>query len=123
MLVESGIKWRIVIISACYSGGFIEPLKDAHTMVVTAAQSDRMSFGCSNESDSTYFGDAFFNQALRNTTSFLGAFEEAKAGIAEREKREGMSPPSNPQIFIGDAMAEKMKRFEAELIARRNKAQ
>jgi len=26
MLQDSGIKWRVVVVSACYSGGFIEPL-------------------------------------------------------------------------------------------------
>src|SRR5208283_3297530 len=28
MLDDAGIKWRIVVVSACYSGGFIDPLKD-----------------------------------------------------------------------------------------------
>ena len=27
-LDESGIRWRVIIISACYAGGFVEPLRD-----------------------------------------------------------------------------------------------
>lgn len=118
MLVESGIKWRVIVISACYSGSFIAPLEDEYTMVITAAQADRTSFGCGNESDFTYFGDAYFNEALRNTSSFIDAFEQAKISIAEREKKEHMSPPSNPQIFVGRAIAGKLKQFDSELAAR-----
>ncbi len=58
-LSESGIKWRVIIISACYAGGFIDALRDPQTIVITAAASDRTSFGCSNDRDLTYFGEAF----------------------------------------------------------------
>lgn len=119
MLVESGIKWKVIVVSACYSGGFIAPLKDDHSLVMTAAQADRSSFGCSNEADFTYFGDAYFNRALRENDSFLTAFDQAKSAIARREKREGMSPPSNPQIAVGTAMMEKLRKFEEEIAARR----
>src|ERR1700733_14706176 len=36
-LGESGIKWRVIIISACYAGGYIESLKNPRTIVITAA--------------------------------------------------------------------------------------
>ena len=36
-LNDSGVKWKIVVISACFSGGYIEPLKDDHSLIVTAA--------------------------------------------------------------------------------------
>jgi hypothetical protein len=119
MFQESGIKWKIVIVSACYSGGFIEPLKDDYTIVITASQADRTSFGCGNGSDSTYFGDAYFNQALRKEDSLTEAFRRAKLLVEERERKEGVRPPSNPQIFVGPAIAEKMKGFEQELGIRR----
>ena len=60
LLDESGIKHRVVVVSACYSGGFIEPLKNDDTLVITAAAADKVSFGCSNEADFTYFGRAYF---------------------------------------------------------------
>ncbi len=60
------------MVSACYAGGFIEPLKDDRTLVITAADAHHTSFGCGAESDFTYFGKAYFDQALRATYSFTG---------------------------------------------------
>src|SRR5207244_2844568 len=118
LLDDAGIKWRIIVVSACYSGGFIDPLKDDHTLIMTASAANRTSFGCGTESDATYFGDALFQHALRFEDSFVKAFEQAKARIEERERKEKLSP-SQPQIFVGDEMAAKLPKFEAELKARR----
>ncbi len=65
LLDAAGIKWRIVVVSACYSGGFIEALKDDNTLVLTASAADRASFGCGNQSDSTFFGEALFQHGPR----------------------------------------------------------
>jgi len=119
MLDDAGIKWRIIVVSACYSGGFIEPLKDDYTLIMTASATDRTSFGCGTESDATYFGDALFQHALRFEDSFVKAFEQAKQRIAERERAEKRRA-SNPQIFVGEAMAAKLPKLEAELRARRS---
>jgi hypothetical protein len=112
LLDAAGIKWRIVVISACYSGGFIDALKDDYTLVLTASATDRTSFGCGNESDSTYFGEALFQQGLAHAESILQAFDAAKARVAEREKAAGLKPPSNPQIYVGPAMADKLKELD-----------
>lgn len=109
LLDDAGIKWRIIVVSACYSGGFIGPLQDDHSLVVTASQTDRISFGCGDRSDSTFFGEAFFQQGLAKADSIEAAFEMAKVRVDQRERGAGYTPPSNPQIFIGDAMAEKIK--------------
>ena len=85
-LRESGIKWRVIIISACYAGGFIECLLDPQTIVITAAAADRTSFGCSNDRDLTYFGEAFYRDALPGARSLREAFDTAKAAIAARER-------------------------------------
>ncbi len=119
MLDESTIKWRIIVVSACYSGGFIDALKDDHTLIMTASASNRTSFGCGSESNATYFGDAMFQHALRFDDSFISAFAKARELIAEREHAEGIKSPSDPQIFVGDAMAAKLPQLEAALRARR----
>jgi hypothetical protein len=119
MLDDAGIKWRIIVVSACYSGGFIEPLKDDRSLIITASAADRTSFGCGTESAATYFGDALFEHALRFEDSFLKAFEEAKKLIADREKSEKRRA-SNPQIFVGKSMAQKLPKLEAELRKRRS---
>ena len=107
MLQESGIKWKVVIVSACYSGGFVEPLKDPYTLVITSSRADRTSFGCDNASEFTYFGQAYFQEALKKTPSFIDAFELARAAIAERERAEGLTP-SEPQIYVGAAIRAKL---------------
>jgi hypothetical protein len=88
LLKESGIRWKVVVVSACYSGGFIAPLKDDHTMVLTAARHDRTSFGCSDDADFTFFGRAYFEQALPHSKSFQDAFKRAAALVHERELKE-----------------------------------
>jgi hypothetical protein len=118
-LDEAGIKWRIIVVSACYSGGYIEPLKDDFTLVLTASAADRTSFGCGTESNATYFADALFQHALRFEDSFVKAFEQARERIAAHEEEQKVSPPSNPQIYIGDEMAAKLPKLEAALRARR----
>ncbi|MGH6962412.1 MAG: C13 family peptidase [Dongiaceae bacterium] len=116
MLDEAGIKWRIVVVSACYSGGFVEPLKDDNSLIITAARADRNSFGCSNENEYTFFGDAYFNQELRRQSSFIAAFDGAAAAIAKRERAEDLQP-SEPQIYVGPAIRAKLAEFERRLSA------
>lgn len=119
ILAESGIKWKALVISACYSGGFIEPLKDDNTLVITASAADRQSFGCSNEEDFTYFGRAFFHEALRRSLSFIDAFEIARRSIVTRERAEKLEA-SNPQMFVGAAMRDKLGEIETRLKSRAN---
>jgi hypothetical protein len=102
-LRESGIRWRVIIISACYAGGFIDALRDPKTIVIAAAAKDRTSFGCSNDSDLTYFGEAFYRDALPEAGSLRDAFDMAKKAIAAREHREHETP-SDPQAYFGSEM-------------------
>jgi hypothetical protein len=89
---------KIIVISSCYSGGFIPALKDERTLVMTASRADRVSFGCSEEANFTYFGDALFAQALNQTDDLEQAFKLAKATVAERELADGFEA-SEPQIW------------------------
>jgi hypothetical protein len=111
-LEESGIKWRVIIISACYSGGFIDALKNPRTIVITAAAADRTSFGCSNDSDLTYFGEAFYRDALPEARSLRDAFDKAKAAIDAREKREHVEA-SRPQAYFGAELEAKLAAMNA----------
>ncbi len=114
MLDDSGIKWKVLVVSACYSGGFVEPLKDANTVVITAADAKSTSFGCESGRDFTYFGRAYFREALGNTFSFTEAFEVARASVGEQERSERLAP-SSPQIFIGNAVQAKLESLERRL--------
>ncbi|NVK43870.1 MAG: peptidase C13 [Oceanospirillaceae bacterium] len=112
-LDSAGIRWRVVLVSSCYSGGFIEALQDPATLVITAAAADRTSFGCGVDSDFTYFGTAYFKTALPEEPRFIQAFELANTWVGAREASEDLDP-SLPQIFVGDAIADKLASLYAE---------
>ncbi|MBE0626963.1 MAG: peptidase, partial [Burkholderiales bacterium] len=113
MLHASGIKWKVLVISACYSGSFIEPLKDDNTLIITATDALNQSFGCGNGEKLTWFGKAYFDDALRRTRSFTGAFGLARREVAQREREQGYTA-SNPQMYVGAAMREKLSGLEAQ---------
>src|SRR5258708_27798304 len=53
MLARTGMRYKVVVISACYSGVFIPRLANPHTLVITAAESDHPSFGCRGKTQRT----------------------------------------------------------------------
>jgi hypothetical protein len=108
-LRDSGIKRRIIVISACYAGAFIKPLEDPDTIVIAAAAADRTSFGCSDDRDMTYFGEAFYRDALPEAKTLQEAFDRARAAIAVREQKEHETP-SEPQAFFGSAISDVLDR-------------
>ncbi len=108
------ILWRIVIVSACYSGGFIPALREPHTMIITAARSDRTSFGCGSDSEITWFGKAFLTEALNQTTDFHDAYVRARARIVGWEKRD-KDTPSEPQFWEGPLIEAKLTAWRATL--------
>ena len=110
-LDDAGIKWRVVVISACFSGAFIEPLADPSSLIITAARDDRTSFGCGHDGQFTFFGRAYFGDALPATGSFLRAFDAAKARVAEWERERNFAP-SLPQIHVGGAIEAKLSEIE-----------
>jgi len=101
MLDGIGVRHRIVIISACYSGIFIPALASPDTLVITAADATHPSFGCRDRAEWTYFGDAFFNTALRRSGNLTDAFAQARMLVRQRELKNGFEP-SNPQKAGGE---------------------
>lgn len=114
LLDRAGIRRRVIVISACYSGGFVKPLENDDTLVITAAAADRTSFGCSNEAKFTYFGKAYFDEALRHTRSFVKAFAIAKPRIATRESKDHYDN-SDPQIFVGKDIGAPLAALQSRL--------
>ena len=114
LLAESGIRWQVVLISACYSGGFIEPLQNEHTLVITAARADRTSFGCTDEADFTYFGGAYFRDTLAADGDFVAAFHAARERVLAREEQEGIKVPSEPQIHMPEAVLAQLRAWQAQ---------
>ena len=113
-LDASGIRWRVIVVSACYSGSFIDELASPTTVVITASATDKASFGCTNTAEMTYFGQAFFAESLRENTSFETAFKDAAYRVQERELYMGFEP-SEPQMVIGSLMETALPAFEQVL--------
>jgi hypothetical protein len=100
MLAKTGVRYKVVVISACYSGVFIPRLANPDVLVITAADANHPSFGCEDKAKWTYFGDAFFNVALRKAGSLQDAFLDARSLVRKRELRQHFEP-SNPLMAGG----------------------
>lgn len=114
MLDELGMFNRLLILSACYSGAFVPRLRLDSAVIVTAASSDRTSFGCAAENDWTYFGDAMINHALRKPQPLAAAYAEAQAMVASWEAQ-GAVPPSQPQLSVGAGAARWLEPLERRM--------
>lgn len=115
MLDESGIRNRLLIVSACFSGGFIPELATPDTLVMTAARHDRPSFGCGDTASATYFGRALLVEGLNRDGGLVDAFAYAQRQVARREVMEGHEA-SFPQIHVGDRIRDRLHAWEAALV-------
>ena len=117
-LDKAGIRNRVIGVSACFSGGWIGPLANDNTLVMTAADATHTSYGCGRLSELTYFGRAMFDEQLRKTRSFEQAFANAVPLIKQREIDAGKDDGfSNPQISVGSGIRPVLKILEQRLEA------
>src|SRR5690242_8350004 len=113
ILGEHPFRHKVVVVNACYSGGFIPPLRGPGTMVITAARADRSSFGCGEQSQLTWFGHAFLVDALNRTGDFVQAFQLAREEVSRWETRDGYTS-SEPQIAIGAGIQTQLAAWEKQ---------
>jgi len=106
-LRETGARKKVLVISACFSGIFV-PLADPETLVITAADATHPSFGCEKRATWTYFGRAFFSQAIPKTDNLQDAFVIARSIVFARERKQGYEP-SNPQMSGGQSFAARLR--------------
>ncbi|HUB90573.1 MAG TPA: C13 family peptidase, partial [Dyella sp.] len=114
ILKKRPFKWKVVVVNACYSGGFVPDLRGPGTLVLTAARTDRSSFGCGSDSDITYFGKAWLVDALNKTDNFVDAFQLAKRDISGWEQQDKLTP-SEPQIDVGAGIAQQLAAWRKEV--------
>lgn len=114
MLDETGLKNVVIVISACHAGSFIDDLQAPDRMIVAAAATDKRSFGCSDQNDWTWWGRAYFDQALRTDPDFRTAFDTARTLVSEWEEEAGHTP-SEPQVFIGDEISGRLDALSDQL--------
>lgn len=111
---KPAIRWKVLVVNACYSGGFVDALRDDSTMVMTSARADRTSFGCGSDSDITYFGKAFLAEALNDTTSIPDAFAQAKKSVDAWETADRQEH-SEPQIASTRSIEAKLDAWRRQL--------
>lgn len=116
ILDRVGIRNRVIVISACYSGGFIPGLQGDGTLLMTAARSDRPSFGCGADDTATFFGRAWLAEGLNRSTDFVEAFRYAEGRIEGWERAEDFEP-SHPQLSEGTGIKAKLADWQAHLQA------
>jgi hypothetical protein len=114
ILDRSRVRWRVIILSACYAGGFVDALANPFTLIVTAADARHPSFGCGDKRRLTYFGEAYIERSLQETGSLVEAFPLAAEWIRTQESREHFAA-SNPQFALGEQMREKLMSLEERL--------
>jgi hypothetical protein len=104
MLDQScGERPTVVVISACFSGVFVPTLAKPNRAVLTAARPDRTSFGCGQDDKYPYFDDCFLSSipAAHDFSALAGAVRQC---VRARETAEKVSPPSEPQFWVGAAL-------------------
>ncbi len=109
-----GIERRMLLLSACFAGVFIPELDSDNSVIVTAASSQRTSFGCAPGNDWTFFGDALVNNALRKNQPFEKAADEAIGLIIWWETQRNLVP-SQPQLFIGNKAKVWLRSLETKI--------
>ncbi len=113
-LDEAGVRNRVVVVSACFSGGFVPALASPDSVVMTAARRDRTSFGCGDTESATFFGRALLVEGLNRDGGLLEAFDYAKRQVSRRETMEGFQP-SEPQLSVGGSILPRLQAWEATL--------
>jgi hypothetical protein len=99
------------VISACFSGVFVPGLARSNRMILTAARPDRTSFGCGQDDKYPYFDDCFL-QSMPAAHEFAGLAEAVRACVSRREDAVGARPPSEPQLWIGPALAPMLPLYQ-----------
>jgi hypothetical protein len=99
-----GERPTVVIVSACYSGIFLEDgMAQPNRIILTASRADRPSFGCGADEVYTYY-DKCLLDSWTWVYTWSELYDRTKACVAEREAALGATP-SEPQAYFGGAVA------------------
>ena len=124
---DAGIRYRIVVVSACHAGAFVDELADDDTAVIVASSSGHGSSGCDRGSVATAFGEAFFQRGMAKAAGLAEAFDIARAGVEERERSGNFGAPTSPRMHVGAGIAARVGELgrrsgSAQIEARRRGA-
>jgi len=111
LLDAAGIRWRIVVVSTCYAGAWVDALQDDETAVIASSGSDVRGSDCGGGVAASSFGEAFFTEAMRRNDDLALAFDAARKGLARSHAPE-------PVMSIGPSIAEHLKQLRNQGSAR-----
>ena len=94
----------VVVVSACYSGGFaVGKMAKPNRIVLTAARNDRPSFGCQVHRVYNFFDECLL-RALPKSATWRAAADGSKECVRRMERALG-ARPSEPQAYFGAVVA------------------
>ena len=94
----------VVLISACYSGVFLDRVMlKPNRIILTAAAEDRTSFGCSSENQYTYW-DGCLIDSFTQSDNWAGLYGAIKKCVETKEAQKRFTP-SLPRAYFGEAIA------------------
>ena len=94
----------VVIVSACHSGTFIDNgMRRPNRVILTAAATNRTSFGCGADDEYTYYDWCLLHQ-LDGASTWGDLARSTKICVEGLERKIG-ARPSQPQFFVGSEVA------------------
>jgi hypothetical protein len=92
----------VVIASGCFSGVFASgwSMPAPNRTILTAARSDRASFGCNVQRRFTVFDQCLLD-SLDARQAWMAVMDRVRACVSRIERETNYSPPSDPQISVG----------------------
>lgn len=99
---DAGIRYRVVVVSACNAGAFADELADDDTAVIVASDAASSSAGCGVDAGATVFGRAFFEDGMGKGATLAQAFEVARDRVAAHD------PAMHPRMHVGPGIAARL---------------
>jgi hypothetical protein len=100
---DCGKRPTVAILSGCHTGTFLTaPMMTENRIILTAARRDRTSFGCSTDTEFTYFDECLL-EAMGHSGTWRAIFERTKACVEKKERGKDFKA-SYPQAFFGAAV-------------------
>lgn len=95
-----------LVVSACYSGQWVDALASPRRVIFASAASDRTSFGCGDDSDRTWFSKALYGEdmaaGIDDPAAWFAATSVKVTGMEEEQGIDG-EEHSMPQQAVGEA--------------------
>jgi len=101
LLDSAGIRYRVIVVSACAAGAWAETLQDDDTALLVAAPGETEPAGCQGGDTPSPLADALFERALRTADSLPAALTAAAHDVGDQATT----------LWIGPRVATQLERL------------